>query len=477
METRQFVMSKNLLYDIIQRQAGTVEKAWLEAVQNSIDANSTIIDFKIQTEMFAIIDDGKGMSRDEIIKYFEVFGDSAKRGREDKLGNFGMGRGQIFAQGIVGWGTNDNIMIVDVKEKGLNYELKKTEKGKELKGTTIVVRTYHKIPYLDSKIEKFSEWVKYVSIPIIVNGVLVSQKKLENKKSTSDADISISTTDEYMSVYNQGLFVKREYRGVGVTIISRRKLMVNFARNDIMDECPVFKRIMQDVDELIVQELEKPSTYLNDGCRREVIRLMKTSDEMRHKFYEKSVIKMANGKYVSLRDIENNGSYSFFDGKDSNVADHFITGGNIVLSRNPNVMGLIKQVFSSGSVIENDYSEMVDKLGTVAAKIINEMNLSGEEAESWRKILQIYEMLGCSRKLRLGRCPVAGAWTDGSSFIVIEERHVKSFSFGNVFTTLVHEMSHDSDTSSTDLHSPEFYEKFYDLIRQKDLVIDKFLKS
>lgn len=51
METRQFKMHKNLLMDVIKGQAGTVEKAWLEAIMNSIDAgakkiNVTIIDEK-----------------------------------------------------------------------------------------------------------------------------------------------------------------------------------------------------------------------------------------------------------------------------------------------------------------------------------------------------------------------------------------------------------------------------------------------
>jgi len=468
-------MHPSMLMDVITRQAGTIEKSWLEAVQNAIDANASKIVFKIQKDFFSVEDDGVGMSKEEVVKCFEVFGYSAKRGTE-KLGEFGAGRGQIFAQGKVAWGTNDNIMMVDVKGQGLSYQLKKTEKGKEMKGTSIIVRTYDKVPYLESKIERFSEWVKYVSIPVIVNGDVVSQKKLENMDAIPEAYISISTSDEYVTVYNQGLFVKREYRGVGAIIISRRKLMVNFARNDVMDECPVFRRIMLEVDGLIVQELDKPSTYLNDGCRKEVIRLMKSSDEMRHKFYDKPVIRMANGKYVSLKEIEENGSYSFFDGKDSNVADHFITHGQIVLRRDPHIMGLIKSIFSGGSTTEKDYSEMVESLGSVTSKIINEMSLKGEEADSWRQIVRLYEALGCSRRLRLGSCPILSAWTDGRSFITVEARHVKHLALTEVFLTLVHEMAHDSDTSNTDLHSPEFYEKFYDLVQQKASALDKFVR-
>ena len=53
---------------------------------------------------------------------------------------------------------------------------------------------------------------------------------------------------------------------------------------------------------------------------------------------------------------------------------------------------------------------------------------------------------------------------------------MKHLALTEVFLTLVHEMAHDSDTSNTDLHSPEFYEKFYDLVQQKASALDKFVR-
>ena len=40
-ETLQFVMHPKLLYDVILRQAGSLSKAVLEGIQNSIDAGAT----------------------------------------------------------------------------------------------------------------------------------------------------------------------------------------------------------------------------------------------------------------------------------------------------------------------------------------------------------------------------------------------------------------------------------------------------
>ena len=68
-ETRQFKMHPKLLMDVIRRQAGTLAKAVLEGVMNSIDAKSTSVDVTIERTRVVISDDGKGFpSREEIEK-------------------------------------------------------------------------------------------------------------------------------------------------------------------------------------------------------------------------------------------------------------------------------------------------------------------------------------------------------------------------------------------------------------------------
>lgn len=46
-ETRAFKVHPQLLFDVIQRQAGTLTKALCEGVMNSIDAGSKAVDVKI----------------------------------------------------------------------------------------------------------------------------------------------------------------------------------------------------------------------------------------------------------------------------------------------------------------------------------------------------------------------------------------------------------------------------------------------
>jgi len=73
------------------------------------------------------------------------------------------------------------------------------------------------------------------------------------------------------------------------------------------------------------------------------------------------------------------------------------------------------------------------------------------------------------RDIRIGVSSVAEAWTDGSSFIALDRKWLFNrnlTAFNNIlpiFTVICHELAHDSNTSSTHVHGPDFYEKYYDI--------------
>ncbi len=91
-----------------------------------------------------------------------------------------------------------------------------------------------------------------------------------------------------------------------------------------------------------------------------------------------------------------------------------------------------------------------------------------------KRIVDVLSYLGCwdGRKIRIGVSDVAAAWTDGSSFIALDRSWLKSFTLTSVgsvlglFTTLCHEMAHDTDTAGTHNHGPEFYEKYYEITKK-----------
>ena len=285
-------MNNKLLFDVITRQAGSIEKAWLEIVQNAIDAKATEVLFRITTERFTASDNGKGMDKQEIVTYFEEFGNSSKQ--DSDLGEFGMGRGQIFAQGKTNWNTQNYRMIVDVKNKGLEYELIEEKENKQ--GTSITCHTYNRIRFLEKKIERFAEWIKYVEINVWVNGVQF------NKKLTMpirrDYGLIELTDGDRIEVYNRGIFVKDDVLGSGAILVSTKNLKVNFARNDIMDDCIVYNTLLQETKEMIADKL-KDKQNLSSDDRKTILNLIKENKKWGVVFADKKVILTANNNFIS----------------------------------------------------------------------------------------------------------------------------------------------------------------------------------
>ena len=135
-EKRQFKMDDNLLYSVIKAQAGTPEKALMEAVMNCIDAGASRCEVALDENGYTVLDDGRGFtSRKEIEQFFETFG-TPHNENDATYGKFRMGRGQLFAFSSTLWRSGIFSMEVDIKRDGLSYKL--TENPKNLyKGCAI----------------------------------------------------------------------------------------------------------------------------------------------------------------------------------------------------------------------------------------------------------------------------------------------------------------------------------------------------
>ena len=465
METRTFRMNNKLLFDVITRQAGTIEKAWLEIVQNAIDAGATNVSFKINKDKFKAEDNGKGMNRKEIVTYFEEFGNSSKQ--ENDLGEFGMGRGQIFAQGKTIWKTQDYKMIVDIKEKGLNYKL---DENNNVKGTCIEVELYNNIKFLEKKIERFKEMVKFVSINIFINNNKINEKyeiTLETKEG-----IILLTSDDKLKIYNRGIFVKDEYFGNGAIIISKMNLKVNFARNDIFDDCEVYNKLLEETKKLIVGNLEDKQNLSTDD-RKTIIALMREDNKWIDKFEYKNVIPTANGNFISIKEVEESKTVYFSDGKNHYEDDLLIEQGYTVLKNNP----IIHRLLNSIEAIRNvgNYEDLVSSFRMVTRKEINEEDLTIQELNYWKEIkLLNSQMKGVRiRQLRIAKNLVASANTDGKNVITFNYNNIKNYNYKYIIYLLLHEYSHESDTANTDEHGYEFYQKFYELIKENYNLLDE----
>lgn len=275
-EVRQFRMHPDLLYSVIKAQAGTHEKALLEAVMNAVDAGATKCDIEIDQKGYVINDNGKGFaSRQEIEDFFETFGTPHKEG-DATYGKFRMGRGQLFAFSRTVWQSNNFLMDVCIKTKGLDYLLKDDQPvyaGCKITGTWHEKLKSYDVINIGRELKTL---IRYMQIPVTINGEVISCLAHEQKwdAETPEAYIKVSQNAGALSVYNLGALVchyPASKFGIGGVVVAKEQLTVNFARNDVLvSECKVWKKISKKLNEFVGLEVQKKTT-LSDSERIAIV--------------------------------------------------------------------------------------------------------------------------------------------------------------------------------------------------------------
>ena len=279
-KSRNLKVDGNLLVSLIYNQAGSVSKSLLEAVMNSIDAESSEVRVYLDIDgiHYEVHDNGIGFrSTDEIQKYFEVFGfDHSKDSRKRIYGQFGMGRAQLWAFSRTVFYSNQFSMDVNIKARGLTYI--PGEIDEPIKGTKIIGEFYNKkTPLeLDECKRDLKEMVAYTPIPVYLNDELISTVP-------STKNWSIENNDAYfdfkgvtgLKIYNKGIFVCSYPAwkfGIGGVVVSKKRLELNMARNDVVvAKCEVWKRIAQIVRKKGLIKTKKKKG-INDDDRFSLIR-------------------------------------------------------------------------------------------------------------------------------------------------------------------------------------------------------------
>ncbi len=215
-ERREFRLHKDILWSIIQSQAGTLQKAVLELVMNSIDAGSSEVRIAFSGKRVEVSDDGKGFaSRQEIEDFFETFGTPHKEG-DARYGKFRMGRGQIMAFSRNRWRSGCFQMAVDIKDMGLEYDL--AELTESAPGCRIEADLY--TPLSPSETirtnDSLREQCKYAPIPVYLNNERISLDLTREKWTHEDDDAYylIRPNSSRLDVYNLGVHVTGYPSGV-----------------------------------------------------------------------------------------------------------------------------------------------------------------------------------------------------------------------------------------------------------------------
>ena len=527
-ETRSFTIDKNILYSIIQSQAGTLEKALLEGVQNSYDAGSTFCDIVIDKTNFSIKDDGKGFaSKAEIENFFERFGTPHTEGDGAKFGKFRMGRGQIFSYGDNAWQSGKFTMQVDIKNEGLDYKLAEVKTA--IKGCEIDVVLYERLTNreMNDVVRNITRMVKYLEMPVSINGKVVSKdpSTLKWDIETDDAYIKVNEGGD-LGVWHEGIYVKDYggyHFGVSGEVVAKKQFQVNFARNDIMTtQCKMWKRIsaklkafgkkkivakakLSDYERQMIVDGIISGEYVFEGMKKikliidtvgrgwELQKITKIADENWYDWGTRTALSVEDvaGSRIaesahkkeafilskSTLDLWRVGSLQelmeLFEKLDSESVNRLTTSfdgsrynerGGFYTAITLLDMEDIKKQYNSGYIQLED-KELGSHQLAVLKSLRNEVN----------HIRYVFAKVGVTdswmeeRSIFGGKSDEAEAWTNGKDKVWIDtellDAGARGFSeYMKVCAVLAHEYMHDENDAESHIHGTEFYAGFHEVM-------------
>jgi len=487
-QTRTLKMHRNLLYHTIMRQAGTIAKAVLEGIMNSVDAKATFCDIELTQDSLTIMDDGCGF-RDsrEIDEFFETFGTPHEEG-DATFGTFRMGRGQLFAFGVNEWQSGEFKMEVDIKHKGLEYAF--SDGQANINGCIIGVNLYNKITRVDlaDNLRHIAVMAKYAPIKVMLNANEISIDPHSEKWDHEDDFARIRLKDGGdLEIYNLGIKVAGlsgwQY-GTGGVVVTKKPVKVNYARNDIMSDCKVWKKIRTKIGTMVSGKIEKKKRLTDDEKKR----LALTCYEDIHAWdviKDKPLLTDIANKPRKTRDINRLWRYN-----------HTLTvapRGSVVgekIMRNKIALVLSEETLDRFDVADAEELLNVLELGGMPAyhdiEVVDFAELKAQFSESyelvetrkqtvkeqvWIALANKFQMpYGERRRYVIGISEKADAWTDGRTFVAFDREFLKTLRYDNAghlsrfAYTLAHEYCHDNDDRETNVHGPEFDAQFREFI-------------
>ena len=516
-EKRKFSVHANIIYNLVSAQAGTLSKAVLECVMNSVDAGAKRVDIAVDADGVKISDDGQGFrSKAEIEQFFEVFGFPHEEG-ERIYGQFGIGRAQLWSFCSTVWRTNTFEMTVDLKHKGLDYELKND--AKRIRGMQIDGTFYEALLPSDlaAFIREISESAKYVQIPVFLNKKRINKDPSKEKWDFDTDDAWVRLTDGgQLAVYNLGVFVKKYPAfavGSGGVVVTKPgvRLELNMARNEILlSKCPVWKRIKPMLQKKSDERVKAKNTRLSESEAENMALRFLSAELTFQQIQDQKLITDIVGRSHTLHSlIHKNWRYFARDAKltvaepGSRIGERahrqklaFVLSP-VTLQRfeAETVKDLIKKLVKvlSKDPDNNRYTlaqlkdiktaESVREAAPVLAEgyvVLCEKDLTPKELAGLRALCavstnvatalsdqQILSYQTVHRRVCLGVSDSAEAWTDGHSQIVINRTMLPLLDRGiggcaGLANLLVHEFLHDSADTGSHTHDLQFYERYHE---------------
>jgi len=495
MEQRTFSMDPALLYTVIDSQAGTLEKALLEGVMNSIDAGSRKVSVELTATNFTITDNGRGFkTREEILKWFETFGTPHREG-DALYGRFRIGRGQLMSFASTVWQTGSFRMAVDIRKSGLGYEL--SEQTPRVKGCTVIGQLYNTLSEETKREteEGFRRLVAFAPIPVELNGKLVSCRPEKAKWDFEDDScwLRLDADARELLVYNQGVLVKGMpgYRyGTGGVVVSKLPLKLNSARNDILEyACPNWYTTRDSIERGVVSRLSTRK-QLTDDQRGYLARKILAGSDLATVGRSAKIFTDVQGKHIALADLFAGHTLAVESSARPQLSRALHDSGRaIVLSRKSlDRAGAtsLAELFDKLSelpeardarLVQLDIDGLPSHMAGPKDREVPSSSLYAKERAALKALEAANEVLASwldargtsdvKRELRVGVRAGAVAWTDGSQYLYVHRKYLKELDRGIAgasywFHVLVHEYCHDSDDTETHSHGEVFYGKYHE---------------
>jgi len=555
-ETMSLTAHPKFILDGIRKQAGSMEKAVLELVMNAIEAQlhndiSPVVNIFFGVDentgqaKLTVRDLGRGFkSRNEIEQWFAKFGtphDECPECQETMTldgdtfvcscgyktegrtwAEFRMGRGQAFSFGRNVWRTGTFCMEYDLEtdpakrsySKGdgtdhiLDFSLQSNLPQHD--GCEVVVYLYRNpIGYGYRSIDDFKSKIKH-HIEFMEGTITFNGEQINTPASSLNWDIE--TDDAFfmfgkgssLSLYNIGAFVKSysaAHMGVTGVVVSKDKVMVNFARNDVMQSCDVWQRIQIIIRENRIKKVRRASRILNKDERISTLLDLRDGDCKYDEVKGIALFELTDGKRISLNQIHKIRSLWSFSITGDRSADHLMQVGEAICfddemldaldytgDRQQFFLWLLKVHFEGQrdqrlhyhkdqkSKNEQSWIGMtkffrdIDSLSSGFSKI-HKLLPQDKLSKSERRFLRVMEAFGCwrGRTLCLGVSDTANGWTDGSTYIAFNRKFLKRYTptsmdgASGIITLAFHELAHDEDDTGTHYHGTEFYKNYHDL--------------
>lgn len=462
-ENREFKATKGLLKDVMRKQAGSVEKAILEAVMNAVDAGATVVSIEIKKGVVIIEDNGGGITEVEISEYFEQFGYEDDDVEDKEFGKFRLGRGQIFNFGKNVWQTRDNVLVVDlnndsatvevdgevqtVDTEGLSYTV--LEQEEFVDGTSISIELYDRLDDPNKVVKEVRKLTKYIpwlhDIELTVNG----------EEAYEELDVDVETQLAYYAVdeksygsstrvYNKGAFVQTDsITNSPGTIVTKEDLDINLARNDILDTCEIWNDVVAEYEEATADRLLE-TDELSDVRVRWLLNYAANNEKYKTPVMDKQLVPDCENTRWSINDLKSE-KVTFANTRSNLASDIQRMGKAIVISER--FENEVKQFIESSSTVS--FGEVIDKGMKFEMNEIEAENLDDVADERLAILQDALQELGITKEVKAGFSKKRDMWQNGEEVVIVTKGLLKetpSKFVDEVLFNVVREACFEGDT-------------------------------